>query len=54
MAKVAQHQSASARRPEIVAIVSDMASTFLAVTTAAQLGNPRGTLALMTEVAALV
>ena len=51
MAKAAQHQPLAVRRPEIAAVVSDMADTFLAVTAAAQ---PDAVLALMTEVAALV
>jgi len=52
MAKAAQHQPPSARRPEVAEVVSDMASTFLAVTTAAV--GTQSAIALMTEVAALI
>lgn len=54
MAKAAQHQPPSARRPELAAVISDMASTFLSVTTATQPGDRHAVLALMTEVSALV
>jgi hypothetical protein len=54
MAKAAQHHSAPTRRPEIAAVISDMASTFLAVTATTLPGNPHAVLALMTEVGTLV
>jgi len=51
MAKAAQQHAATSRTPEVMAIVADMASTFMTI---AQAGNQDGALLLMQEVSALV
>jgi hypothetical protein len=51
MARAAQQHPVTSRTPEVMAIVADMASTFMAIT---QAGDQNSALLLMQEVAALV
>jgi hypothetical protein len=51
MARAAQQHPATVRTPEVMAIVADMASTFMAIT---QAGNQQGALLLVEEISALV
>jgi hypothetical protein len=53
MAKAAQQQPATSRTPEVMAIVADMASTFMAVTQASATPG-QGALLLIEEVSALI
>jgi hypothetical protein len=53
MAKAAQQRPATSRAPAMMAVVADMASTFMAITQPGAAPG-RGALLLMEEVAALV